>query len=225
MTFLQYLCTRLLGSPTSCKGELRWRCPACKRLCFRLRPHKPGFKDRFQCWGCNLWGDEADLLRDFHPGEPYDQRLDRLKELRVEYDRSGAATAQLTPRGKLSLSTGAGAAPSPFPRPGDAGSGAPNDAVAEKVWETLTPDEQRAIYRAWLVADDYGIGLAPLAAAGLRELLGRQSGRPNMGPAREHMRQQAEYHDPARDGSERATTERNRGIAQQDGEGGDHART
>jgi hypothetical protein len=99
MTFLEFLCAELLGPPTFVRGdgESHWPCPQCDSRKFHTRPARPGLKDRFSCWSCNWWGDEADLLKHFFPEETYDDRLERLDAYREVYRRQGAAGRQLTP--------------------------------------------------------------------------------------------------------------------------------
>jgi hypothetical protein len=52
-------------------------------------------KDRFACWSCDWWGDEADLLRHFKPRQDYSARLVRLRRLREEYEEEGAEDLEL----------------------------------------------------------------------------------------------------------------------------------
>ena len=112
MTFLRYVCERLLGPPERRRGEECWACPQCGRHRFHVRPHKPEHKDRWSCWACGWWGDEADLLRHFYPREDYGARLDRLEQLRVEHAQAnpeplifcpGPGSPEATTRGVMLL--------------------------------------------------------------------------------------------------------------------------
>ena len=92
MTFLEYICERLMGPPAfRSGGSSYWCCPAHDDSdpSFCTRPHKEGYKDRFTCWGCGAWGDAHDLLLLVHPEENrnYQDRLDRLARWRKEYRR------------------------------------------------------------------------------------------------------------------------------------------
>ena len=90
-TFLQYVCERLLGSPErrGVAGESYWCCPFHNDThpSFHTLPSKPGYKERWCCFGCGMRGDEADLMREVMPGEGWDRRRARLVEWRQDYDR------------------------------------------------------------------------------------------------------------------------------------------
>ena len=83
------MCEQLIGPPTQDRGdgESHWECPKCSGDKFHTLPRKDGCKDRFKCWHCDFWGDEADMLKHFHPDDTYDDRLGRLNILRNEYDK------------------------------------------------------------------------------------------------------------------------------------------
>jgi len=91
-TFLEYVLERVLGPPAY-RGPYRssWVCPFHDdhNPSFCTRPHKPEFKDRFNCFGCGAWGDEADFLKLYFPDEDYSARLERLRVLRQEYEAAG----------------------------------------------------------------------------------------------------------------------------------------
>src|SRR5215472_10314826 len=90
-TFLKWLCEQLLGPPTHTEGGCPcWPCPACNHRSWHVRPPHPQHKDRFSCWRCLWWGDEADLVRWFHSGEDWPARRARLEQLRADYDREVA---------------------------------------------------------------------------------------------------------------------------------------
>src|SRR6516162_8477588 len=104
MTFLQYVCERLLGQPRrvgGSPGESYWTCPFCGRFAeaFHTFPSKPPHKDRWSCWKCGMRGDEFDLMRHCYPGEDYPRRRVRLDECREDYDREGKAAEALVGKG------------------------------------------------------------------------------------------------------------------------------
>ncbi len=114
-TFLEFVCRELLGPPEGREGDSpTWPCPKCAKPKFHLRPPRAGNRDRFSCWSCDFWGDEADLLKQVFPEENYDDRLVRLSALRDEYGRSGASRppAPALGAGKAGFSSrGAGSTP------------------------------------------------------------------------------------------------------------------
>jgi hypothetical protein len=68
MTFLEYVCRRMLGRPardSATPGECYWCCPfhVDSSPSFHTLPHRQGKKDYWKCFGCGLWGDEYNLLR------------------------------------------------------------------------------------------------------------------------------------------------------------------
>lgn len=88
MTFLEYVAERLMGPPLSRSGGRSvWHCPRHEDVhpSFSTRPPKPGFKDRFQCFACGFWGDVADLVKEFYPGEDYGQRRARIAAWRINF--------------------------------------------------------------------------------------------------------------------------------------------
>ena len=103
MTFLEYVCERLMGPPAN-RGADRswWVCPfhADTNPSFCTLPHKPEHKDRWRCFGCGMRGDEADLMKELMPGEDWGQRQSRLLVWRQDYEREApirdAATTHLT---------------------------------------------------------------------------------------------------------------------------------
>lgn len=88
-TILEYLLTKYLGKParTSGNGVSYWPCPICGHDSFHTLPDKAQFRHRAKCWNsaCGFRGDAADMLKEFHPDEPYGDRLDRLDQLRREW--------------------------------------------------------------------------------------------------------------------------------------------
>lgn len=86
-TFLEFVCTRLLGPPLVNKGngECEWNCPACLApRKFHTRPHTPEFLDRFSCYKCDEFGHERDFLKLMgvrHEAE----RIKIVREWRREY--------------------------------------------------------------------------------------------------------------------------------------------
>jgi len=92
-TLLEFVCERLIGEPTARRGngESQWNCPQCNHSRFHTLPHKPHFRDRFNCFRCGFRGDVFDLLQEFFPGENFGDRKARLHELRLEYEAAGCA--------------------------------------------------------------------------------------------------------------------------------------
>jgi hypothetical protein len=98
VTFLQYVCWRLLGQPDhhgAAYGDSYWSCPFHKEdtPSFHTMPSKPGYKDRWRCFGCGMGGDEADLMAGLMPGEDWNRRRARLMEWRQDYELGCGATA------------------------------------------------------------------------------------------------------------------------------------
>ncbi len=94
MTLLEYVAEKLMGPPVSrSKGCSTWVCPHHNdhRPSFVTRAPKPGYKDRFTCFGCGWWGDEYDLLREFYPSENFPLLQNRLDALSAEYRRAAKA--------------------------------------------------------------------------------------------------------------------------------------
>ena len=91
MTFLEFVCTKLMGPAVSSDGDgqSNWPCPRHDDpgANFHTLPCDPRYRHRFRCWHCALWGDEFDLLLEFFPGENYGQRRARLAALRIDHKR------------------------------------------------------------------------------------------------------------------------------------------
>jgi hypothetical protein len=87
MTLLEYLLTQYLGNAIRVKGngESYWPCPHCSSNKFHTMPTHQVYRHRAKCWSCDLRGDAADMLKEFHPNEPYDERLQRLEQLTKEW--------------------------------------------------------------------------------------------------------------------------------------------
>jgi hypothetical protein len=99
MTFLEYVCERLMGpaaKPGGSAGESYWVCPFHNDNdpSFHTLPHKPEYKDRWRCFGCGKGGDEADLVKEFYPAEGWPHRRARLDRWRREYERGAMAARQ-----------------------------------------------------------------------------------------------------------------------------------
>jgi ferredoxin len=100
MTFLEYLIERHIGPPSYHGANYaKWVCPFHNDHdpSFCTRPHDPRYKDRWTCFGCGNCGDEFDFLRLFHPDENYGDQLERLRQLRAEYEASGLADGDAIP--------------------------------------------------------------------------------------------------------------------------------
>jgi hypothetical protein len=91
ITFLEYVCQRLMGPPAKVDGMGRswWLCPFHGETepSFQTLPPHEKYKDRFRCFACNEWGDEWDLLKIFYDRENYGDRRDRWQKLREDYER------------------------------------------------------------------------------------------------------------------------------------------
>jgi hypothetical protein len=85
MTFLQFVCEKLMGPPL--RGGM-WLCPfhEDKNPSLSVRPPKDNHPIKFKCWSCGAWGDEHDLLKLFYPNEDYPKRLARLGSWRWDYE-------------------------------------------------------------------------------------------------------------------------------------------
>ena len=86
MTFLEFVDRRLMGPPPL-------HCPFHDDAhpSFSIRPPKGKYPIKYKCWGCGAWGDEHDLLRPFDPRDNYQQRLQRIAELREEFEQGEPA--------------------------------------------------------------------------------------------------------------------------------------
>jgi hypothetical protein len=138
MTFLEYVCFKLLGPPTHShnNGESTWPCPRCGHPRFHTLPAVAGYRDRFRCWRCPFRGDEYDLLKHLRPRENFDQRKARLAALREEYDR-GAAAGGAGPGGN---GHGNGNGPGgPFPFPGTGMRRPPDPYGREPMFDEFGP--------------------------------------------------------------------------------------
>ena len=94
-TFLEWLLTRLIGKPIRVvgNGESYFRCPICNGRKFHTFPLKKSFKHRAMCWNCPFRGDSFDMLKEFHPGDTWDERRERHKELVREFEAAGGNTS------------------------------------------------------------------------------------------------------------------------------------
>lgn len=94
MTFLEFVCEKLMGPPAWNGGNRsNWLCPFHEERhpSFSTLPPKPGCKDRFKCFSCGAWGDELDMLKLFFPREDYNARLERLSAMRIQYEAGEGA--------------------------------------------------------------------------------------------------------------------------------------
>src|SRR5690349_899535 len=70
VTFLEYVCSELLGPPLRVcgEGEAFWECPWCGSPKFHTRPVSKQFpRQKVACYRCAQWGDAYDLLRHLYP--------------------------------------------------------------------------------------------------------------------------------------------------------------
>ncbi len=163
-TFLEYVCTRLMGPPTRTAqpGEAYWPCPRCGHAKFHTRPHNPPHKDRVYCWTCQWWGDACDVLKELLPDEcrDYGIRVQRLRELQADFDREIAA-------GTAGAATEAQGTPHPSPSlPRGAGSKAPSDhSAVQRAFADLSADEMLTLAQALVLAVTHKAPLEALAKA------------------------------------------------------------
>jgi hypothetical protein len=167
MTFLQYVCERLLGKPRrvgGSPGESYWTCPFCGRYAeaFHTFPHKPGLKDRWSCWKCGMRGDEFDLMRHCYPGEDYPRRRVRLDEWRQDFDREGKAAEALVDRG-------GGGTRGSHSSPGDGGKEKVEPAhdpawETERAYKEMTDKERSLLASAAVVSWRHGMHCSQIEA-------------------------------------------------------------
>ena len=96
MTFLEHILMKYLGKPSRCGSEpgvSYWPCPLCGHDTFHTLPDKPQFKHRAKCWNseCGFRGDVGDMLKEFHPDEPYGDRLNRMEFMFHEWQAQSRA--------------------------------------------------------------------------------------------------------------------------------------
>lgn len=106
MTFLEFVARTLMGPPVC--GRM-WHCPFHndRNPSFSIRPPKAGYEVKYKCWGCEAWGDEMDLLKLFYPREGYGERLERRRNLWMEYVKTqDDGDNQPTAQPPLSLPSG-----------------------------------------------------------------------------------------------------------------------
>lgn len=170
ITLLVYLMTKWLGEPTRSRpdGHAEWPCPNCGRPTFSTRPHVEGMKDSFGCFSksCDFWGDELDVIWHMHPEMSYPRRLDKLEQYKGEL-----ATSPPPPgRKEMNGAAGHGRRPPvlrghPSSRPGGRGDISPSD-----LYESLSPEERRALAGMALIRSARGVSLSELAARAGGEL-------------------------------------------------------
>jgi hypothetical protein len=107
MTFLQFLLSQrqYCGEPsrTHADGVSYWPCPVCGSSSFHTLPIRGHFrKERAKCWNpeCGFRGDWGDMLKEFHPDETYDERLDRRAQLELLYQKQNTKRPARKGRGK-----------------------------------------------------------------------------------------------------------------------------
>lgn len=182
LTFLQYVCTRLIGAPVrhGAKGESWWHCPlglhTDKTPSFHTLPAKQGCRDYWKCFGCHRGGDEFQLLRhlretghkDCQGG--YEEHKVRLTQWRMEYDslttqpqRSERSSSSTAPAGVTAGSPGF----SHFVEVEDpltAGLGYSADPFdIEEAYRNATDNERAALVMAERYARTAGVDLKALA--------------------------------------------------------------
>jgi hypothetical protein len=164
MTFMEFVCHKLLGPPTksgSREGESFWRCPFCGagHDKFHTLPHRPGGKDYVKCFRCPFWGDEYNLLRSLRDlgGYPlaaggFDEHQALLAGWHKEWEAGP----------KLNVSTGRkNGEPNPA-----TGFFRPVEALIDRVeaaWDRLSAKEKSLLADAHALARRAGVPLADLA--------------------------------------------------------------
>jgi hypothetical protein len=87
ITFLEFCFRRLVGPPASSRKY--FRCPWCVHRNPSVVINEPLGNNaiKFRCHRCLTWGDEFDLVWQFHPTSRYGQRLTIVLDLRAEYEK------------------------------------------------------------------------------------------------------------------------------------------
>jgi hypothetical protein len=74
---LEFALNKYIGPPD------KYHCPQCQtKTRYRIVTTD---KDRFRCTSCGKGGDLPDLIRQVHPTEPWDRRMDIIEALEREY--------------------------------------------------------------------------------------------------------------------------------------------
>ena len=88
MTLLEFVISKYLGPPHTCRGDgqSEWPCPRCGHFRFHSMPDVPQYKHRARCWTCDFRGDCADMILslDRHCKTPK-QAFQRLAALEAEW--------------------------------------------------------------------------------------------------------------------------------------------
>jgi hypothetical protein len=139
-TFLQYVAERLMGPParrTGTDGESYWCCPfhADTSPSLHTMPHRADYKDRWQCFGCGMRGDEADLMAGLMPGETWPQRKMRLDQWRQDYERGAVGNVKVFHSEESGRGRGGG-------------NRQDHPAAVAASWAELTPTERQTILAA-----------------------------------------------------------------------------
>lgn len=173
-TFLEYVITKCIGRPAKpggSPGESYWCCPfhTDSHPSFHTRPHRPPHRDRWSCFGCGLWGDEADFLMRWFPGERYPARKIRLQELQTSYtlqkskassENTPALNADVSPDERQTQATGY----HPLPGTGTVRVKCQHkQRELDSVWGSMTPVEHEAIMTAYTALRREGVSLREMA--------------------------------------------------------------
>lgn len=104
LTFLEYVCERLMGPPAH---NRTWLCPFHddSSPSFHVRPPKQRpdgswYPIKFRCFGCDAWGDEFDLLRQFYPDATRQQLTKRWQAMKHKYEALTGLKAPNSYRGQ-----------------------------------------------------------------------------------------------------------------------------
>jgi hypothetical protein len=101
MTWLEHVCEQLMGPPIARSGDRSiWPCPECgDQTAFSTLPPKHPYKDRVYCHRCDFGGDEADIVKFFHPEEGGPKRREMIAAWRRDYNQGILQTSDDTGSG------------------------------------------------------------------------------------------------------------------------------
>lgn len=177
MTFLEFVVTKLLGPADheGKPGESFWPCPFRnhKEMVFHTLPSCPGQREYWRCHGCEIGGDEFQLIRSLR-----DQRGHPLcrgnwnpdhKRLVEEWRESQSPPAPASPRGpRWRKSEGATehAGSVPSSRPVETVEAKRKRALTRcttELFEALTLEELQLLARLYRFVQDYGLTMGEVA--------------------------------------------------------------
>jgi hypothetical protein len=62
---------------------------------FGVMPPKDGYKVKWKCFRCHMWGDEHDLVKHFNPQMSFGRRVTLVAEMEFKYRQMGPSTSTL----------------------------------------------------------------------------------------------------------------------------------